>query len=73
MEGLVWSTINYSAAQPSPAPLPTAEPLLQVAEVTMGNNSNEVTDYAIIINRTPIEQNIERKCKQEQKYTALLS
>lgn len=44
MEGPVWSEINHPAVQPRPAPLGAAEPLLQVAEVTMGNNSNEVAD-----------------------------
>lgn len=61
MEGLVWSKINHPAIKSSPVTVPAAEPLLQVAEVTVGNNSNEAADYAVIINQTPNKQNLERK------------
>lgn len=55
MQGLAWSKINHLAVQPF-----LLLYLLQV-EVTMGKNSNEVTDYSIIIKQTPIKQNLETK------------
>lgn len=59
-QGLAWTKINHLACTAIPAPVSAAEPLLQV-EVTMGNNSNEVPDYSIIIKQTPIEQDLETK------------
>lgn len=61
MEGLVGSRINHPAVEPSPAPVPAAQPVLQVAEIMMGNSSNEVAACAMVIKQISIEQNLERK------------